>query len=36
MTGTAVNVERLRKLRREQVLYRRELEVKAGVSYNTV
>jgi transcriptional regulator with XRE-family HTH domain len=36
MTGTEVNVERLRKLRRERVLYRRELEVKAGVSNNTV
>jgi transcriptional regulator with XRE-family HTH domain len=31
-----VNVERLRELRREQVLSLRELEEKSGVSYNTI
>ena len=31
-----VNVERLRELRREQVLSLRELEQKSGVSYNTI
>jgi transcriptional regulator with XRE-family HTH domain len=31
-----VNVERLRELRREQVLSLRELERKSGVSYNTI
>ena len=31
-----VNVERLRELRREQVLSLRELEDKSGVSYNTI
>jgi transcriptional regulator with XRE-family HTH domain len=31
-----VNVERLRELRREQVLSLRELEAKSGVSYNTI
>jgi transcriptional regulator with XRE-family HTH domain len=30
-----VNVERLRELRRVQVLSLRELEVRSGVSYNT-
>ncbi len=36
MTGMEVNVERLRELRREQVLSLRELEEKSGVSYNTI
>ena len=31
-----VTVERLRELRREQVLSLRELEEKSGVSYNTI
>jgi transcriptional regulator with XRE-family HTH domain len=31
-----VNVERLKELRREQVLSLRELEEKSGVSYNTI
>jgi HTH-type transcriptional regulator, competence development regulator len=31
-----VNVERLRELRREQVLSLRELEERSGVSYNTI
>jgi transcriptional regulator with XRE-family HTH domain len=31
-----VNVERLRELRREQVLSLRDLEDKSGVSYNTI
>ena len=31
-----VNVERLKELRREQVISLRELEVKSGVSYNTI
>jgi transcriptional regulator with XRE-family HTH domain len=31
-----VNVERLKELRREQVLSLRELERKSGVSYNTI
>jgi transcriptional regulator with XRE-family HTH domain len=31
-----VNVERLKELRKEQVLSLRELEVKSGVSYNTI
>ncbi len=31
-----VNVERLKKLRRERVLSLRELEEKSGVSYNTI
>jgi transcriptional regulator with XRE-family HTH domain len=31
-----VNVERLRELRREQVLSLRELEEMSGVSYNTI
>jgi transcriptional regulator with XRE-family HTH domain len=31
-----VNVERLKELRREQVLSLRELEQKSGVSYNTI
>jgi HTH-type transcriptional regulator, competence development regulator len=31
-----VNVDRLRELRREQVLSLRELEEKSGVSYNTI
>jgi transcriptional regulator with XRE-family HTH domain len=31
-----VNVERLKQLRREQVLSLRELEEKSGVSYNTI
>ena len=31
-----VNVERLKELRREQVLSFRELEEKSGVSYNTI
>jgi HTH-type transcriptional regulator, competence development regulator len=31
-----VNVERLRELRREQVLSLRDLEEKSGVSYNTI
>jgi transcriptional regulator with XRE-family HTH domain len=31
-----VNVQRLRELRRERVLSLRELEERAGVSYNTI
>jgi transcriptional regulator with XRE-family HTH domain len=31
-----VNVERLKELRREQVLSLRELEERSGVSYNTI
>jgi transcriptional regulator with XRE-family HTH domain len=31
-----VNVQRLRQLRREQVLSLRELEERSGVSYNTI
>jgi transcriptional regulator with XRE-family HTH domain len=31
-----VNVERLKELRREQVLSLRELEEKSGVSFNTI
>lgn len=31
-----VNVERLKKLRREKVLSLRELEERSGVSYNTI
>jgi transcriptional regulator with XRE-family HTH domain len=31
-----VNVERLKELRREQVLSLQELEEKSGVSYNTI
>jgi len=31
-----VNVKRLKKLRREQVLSLRELEERSGVSYNTI
>jgi transcriptional regulator with XRE-family HTH domain len=31
-----VNVDRLKELRREQVLSLRELEEKSGVSYNTI
>jgi transcriptional regulator with XRE-family HTH domain len=31
-----VNVERLKELRREQVLSLRELEDRSGVSYNTI
>ena len=31
-----VNVERLKQLRREQVLSLRELEERSGVSYNTI
>ncbi len=31
-----VNVERLRRLRRDRVLSLRELEEKSGVSYNTI
>ncbi len=36
MTSMEVNVERLRELRREQVLSLRELEEKSGVAYNTI
>ncbi len=36
MTSMEVNVERLKELRREQVLSLRELEKKSGVSYNTI
>jgi transcriptional regulator with XRE-family HTH domain len=36
MASMEVNVERLRELRREQVLSLRELEEKSGVSYNTI
>ena len=36
MASMEVNVERLRALRKEQVLSLRELEEKSGVSYNTI
>ncbi len=36
MLGMEVNVERLRELRREQVLSLRELEERSSVSYNTI
>ena len=36
MTSMEVDVERLKQLRREQVLSLRELEERSGVSYDTI